>query len=74
MTLSLPDELHLKMKRWREVRWSEIARQAIEKRIDEFEALERIAAKSKLTSADVNQLSATLKAAAARRLKDEARH
>jgi len=33
MTLSIPDELHEKMKQMSEIRWSEIARRAIEQRI-----------------------------------------
>jgi hypothetical protein len=35
MTLSIPEKLHKKMKEMKDVRWSEIARRAIEKRIDE---------------------------------------
>ena len=35
MTLAIPEELHKKMKQMSEIRWSEIARKAIEKRIKE---------------------------------------
>jgi hypothetical protein len=35
MTLAIPDELHKKMKEMSEIRWSEIARRAIEEKIKE---------------------------------------
>ncbi len=35
MTLSIPDGLHKKMKKFSEVKWSEVARKAIEKRVNE---------------------------------------
>ncbi len=34
ITLAIPDGLHEKMKKMKEIRWSEIARRAIEKRIN----------------------------------------
>ena len=44
MTLSIPKELHEKMKAFSEIRWSEIARRAIEQRIDDLEVMNKIAA------------------------------
>mgnify|MGYP001572945280 CR=1 FL=1 len=35
MTLAIPDELARRMKTFSEIRWSEIARQAFEKRVNE---------------------------------------
>ena len=35
LTLSIPDELHEKMRKMSDVRWSEVARRAIERRINE---------------------------------------
>ena len=35
ITLSVSDELHEKMKKMSDIRWSEVARRAIEKRINE---------------------------------------
>ncbi len=70
MTLSIPDELMKKMKLMREVRWSEIARQAIEERINDFEVMEKIASKSKLTQKDVDEISKKIKRAAAIRFNE----
>jgi len=39
LTLAIPEELHKKMKRLPEFKWSEIARQAIERRIMDEELL-----------------------------------
>ena len=67
MTLSIPDELHKKMQKFFELRWSEIARRAIQQRVDDLEAMEKIASKSKLTQKDVNEISKKIKSSAAKR-------
>ena len=67
MTLSIPDELHKKMKKMSEIRWSEIARRAIEERINDFEVIEKIASKSKLTKKDVDEIAKKIKRAATKR-------
>lgn len=73
MTLAIPDELAKKMKSFPEIRWSEIARSAIERRVHDLEIMNRIASKSKLTSKDVEKISKSIKASAARKLY-ESRH
>ena len=70
MTLSIPEELAKKMKMFREIRWSEIARAAIERRIDDLETMNKIASKSKLTKKDVEEISKKIKSAAAKRFNE----
>jgi len=70
MTLSIPDELHKKMKKLSEIRWSEIARRAIEQRIDDLEVMNKIACKSKLTKKDVEEISKKIKRAASIRFNE----
>lgn len=65
ITLSIPEELHTKMKKLNEVRWSEIARRAIEQRINDLEVMNKIASKSKFTKKDVEEISKKIKRAAA---------
>ena len=65
MTLSIPDELHKKMKKMSDIRWSEIARRAIEQRINDLETLNRLASKSKITDKDIEEISKKIKRAAA---------
>lgn len=57
MTLAVSEELRKKMERHREIKWSEIARKAFERKIDEVELEERILSKSKLTEKDVNEIA-----------------
>lgn len=64
MTLAIPDELHKKMKQMNEIRWSEIARRAIEERINDLEVMNKIASKSKLTKKDVDEISKKIKRSA----------
>jgi len=61
MTLSIPEELHGKMKAFSEIKWSEIARRAIEERINDLEVMNKIASKSKLTKKDVDEISKKIK-------------
>jgi len=64
MTLSIPKELHEKMRRMSDVRWSEVARRAIEERINDLEVMNKIASKSKLTKKDVEEISKKIKRSA----------
>lgn len=61
MTLSIPEELHKKMKNMSDIRWSEIARRAIEQRINDLEVMNKIASKSKLTKKDVEEIGKKIK-------------
>ena len=61
MTLSIPKELHEKMKCMSDIKWSEVARRAIEERINDLETMNRIASKSKLTKKDVDEISKKIK-------------
>lgn len=64
MTLAIPDELLERMKKMSEIRWSEVARKAIEERVNDLEVMNRIASKSKLTKKDVEEISEKVKKAA----------
>ncbi len=57
LTLSIPTELHEAMKRHPEIRWSEVARKAIAKRLEDLETLDAILSKSTLTEKDVKELA-----------------
>ena len=71
MTLALPDNLHSKMKHFSDIKWTEVARKAIESKIRDLEALEKIVSKSKLTHKDVEEFSKKVKTSAAKRFMDE---
>ena len=68
MTLAIPDILLERMKRFKEIKWSEIARQALEKRVNEFEEIEEIASKSRLTENDAKEIALKINTSVAKRL------
>jgi len=41
ITLSIEDEVHKKMRRYSEIKWSEFVRKCIQKRIEELERLDK---------------------------------
>jgi predicted CopG family antitoxin len=61
MTLSIPEELHKKMKRHTELKWSDIARQAFEKKLNEVELLERVLSKSELDEEEAERIGHQIK-------------
>jgi hypothetical protein len=62
MTLSIPEELHEKMRRHTELKWSDIARQAFKKKLREIELAEKLLSKSELTEADAERIGHAIKA------------
>ncbi|HNV01572.1 MAG TPA: hypothetical protein PKK60_04050 [archaeon] len=38
MTMAIPDVMHAKMKKYSDIKWTEVARQAMEKKLNELEA------------------------------------
>ncbi|MBI4149504.1 hypothetical protein HY491_03580 [Candidatus Woesearchaeota archaeon] len=67
MTLSIPDDIQREMKHFSEVKWSEVARKAIQERLETLLLAERLAQKSKLTQKDVDAFSKKIKSLAAQR-------
>lgn len=68
LTLSVSEELHMKMKQHSEIRWSEVARQSIERKIQDIELLERLTQKSKLSKKDVKEISEKIDESVAKKL------
>lgn len=67
ITLAVSDELWTGMKRHSEIRWSEVARQAIAERVEWLEKMGGFASKSRLTEKDAFEIGEKLKAGIARR-------
>ncbi len=57
VTLSIPKDLHEKMKKHSEIRWSEVVRKSISEKIEDLDMMDRLTKKSKLTQADVDELA-----------------
>jgi len=67
MTLSIPEELHEKMKQHTELKWSDIARKSFETKINEIEMLDRLLSKSELTEEDAERIGHKIKHEIAKR-------
>jgi hypothetical protein len=61
MTLAIPDELHKKMRRRPEIKWSEIARRAIRMYVEELEQLDTLTSDSRLREEDIDELDHKIK-------------
>lgn len=62
MTLSLPEDVYRIVKSHKEIRWSEIARQAIEDYAKKIALMNAITARSDLTEDDIMTLDEKIKA------------
>jgi len=62
MTLSIPNKIHEEMKKYSEIRWSEVARQAIVKKLNDLKILEKILEKSTLREEDIDEIDHIIKA------------
>ena len=54
---SIPSDLHSKMKKHSDVRWSEVVRKVIPGKIEALEMMDKMTKKSKLTEKDVDELA-----------------
>ena len=57
MTLAIPTDLKQKMDQFREINWSEVARQAIREKTIMLERMNQMLSKSELTESDVMKYS-----------------
>lgn len=67
MTLAIPEDLHEILKRHQDVKWSEVARQAIWEKARKLEIMDKILAKSKLSEEDAERIGNKIKHAIAQR-------
>ena len=67
MTLAVPQELHTIMRKHKEIRWSEVAREALWNQAKKLELMDRILSKSTLTEKDALELGRKVNAAVAKR-------
>lgn len=61
MTFSVPPALHKEMQAHREIKWSEVARAAIQKELERLHYLDRLLSPSKLTDADAVALGRAIR-------------
>ncbi len=61
MTLSIPENLHKEMNMHSEIKWSDVARQAFEKKIKELHWMDEVLKNSKLTEEDAERIGHKIK-------------
>ncbi len=62
MTLSIPEELYKEMVAHSELKWSDVARQAFEKRIRELHWMDEVLKNSRMTEEDAERIGHGIKA------------
>ena len=67
MTLAVPRELHTLMKRHKEIKWSEVAREALWNQARKMELMDKILANSDLTEKDALEIGDKINKSIARR-------
>jgi len=72
MTLAIPEELKKKMDQFKEINWSEVARQAIREKTVMLEKMNRLLSKSQLNDSDIANHSTEIKKSVSRRHKKAA--
>ncbi|MGM5482711.1 MAG: hypothetical protein ACQESF_04580 [Nanobdellota archaeon] len=68
VTLSIPNDLHDRMKKHSEIRWSEVIRKTITEKINTLDMMDRLTNKSKLTETDVDKISEIIDGNVAKKL------
>ena len=61
MTLAIPEDLKAKMDHFKEINWSEVARQAIKEKTLLLEHMNQMLSKSKLSASDVEERASQIK-------------
>ncbi len=67
ITLSVPDDIHKDMRHFSEIKWSQVARNAIIDKLETLRIAEKLAKKSKITKKDITDFSKKIKSSATKR-------
>ncbi len=67
VTLAVPQDLHEIMQRHKDIKWSEVARQAMWEKARKLELMDRLLAGSELTEADAEEIGRRIKSGIAKR-------
>jgi hypothetical protein len=67
MTLAIPVDLEKIMKKYKEIKWSEVAREAIWDKAKKLELMDKLLSKSKLTEKDAIEIGRKINRGIAKR-------
>ncbi len=69
MTLSVPEELYKEMSFHSEIKWSDVARQAFERKVKELHWMDKILQQSTFTARDAEKIGHKIKSEMAKRFR-----
>ena len=61
MTLAIPEDLHKIMRKHKHIKWSEVARQAIQDQARKLDLMDKLLSKSELTEEDAERIGQKIK-------------
>ena len=61
VTLAVPEDLHMIMQKHKDIKWSEVARQAMWEKARKLELMDKLLAKSTLTEQDAFEIGRKIK-------------
>ena len=67
LTLAVPEDLHTIMQKHKDIKWSEVARQAMWEKARKLELMDKLLAKSALTEEDALEMGRKIKHGIARK-------
>ena len=67
MTLAVPEDLHIIMRKHKEIKWSEVAREALWNQAKKLDFMDKILAKSILTEKDALEIGRKINKSVAKR-------
>ena len=67
ITLAVPEELHRLMQKYKEIKWTEVARTAMWEKARKLELMDKLLAKSELTEEDAEEIGHKIKRGIAKR-------
>lgn len=62
ITLAIPEELHIIIRKHNEIKWSEVARRALWQQARKLQIMDKLVSKSEFTEKDVEELDHKIKA------------
>lgn len=73
ITVNVDDDLKDRMERHPEINWSEVTRQAIQKKIETLEVMDELTSGSELTDSDVAEIADKINKSARERVEEESK-
>ena len=71
ITVNVDDDLKERMEKHPEINWSEVTRQAIQKKIETLDVMDELMSKSDLTESDVAEIADRINESARQRVEEE---